>query len=95
MATKQQIRVRRCQVCGAVNESENYPGSERVAHRCSSCGKHLAPFYFFDESELTGVGDDRLVMSLIKARGRYSPIMGIFALWSDEDLPLKPHTNES
>lgn len=82
MATR---RIRRCHVCGAVIDTEQVAGAEKIAQRCHCCGKHLAPFYFFDESELTGFGDDKLHLSLWKMRSGYSPIWGIFALWSDED----------
>ncbi len=78
-------RIRRCHVCGTVNELKEVSPNERVAHRCDSCGKHLAPFYFFEESELIGVGDNRLTMSLWKARGSYGPVWGIFALWTDDE----------
>lgn len=38
------VHVRRCHVCGEVNEAKG-----ELVHDCGHCGKHLAPFYYFNE----------------------------------------------
>lgn len=79
MATKKVYHIRRCHVCGAVNELEN-----AALHQCTNCRKHLAPFYYFDESELNGVGDNKLEMSLWNGKGTYHPIWGLSTYWDDD-----------
>lgn len=79
MATTKMIHVRRCHVCGTVNEIEN-----AAIHKCGNCRKHLAPFYYFDESDLKGVGDNKLEMSLWNTQGTYHPLWGLSTYW-DED----------
>lgn len=79
MATKNQIHVRRCHVCGTVNELIN-----SAVIRCSCCQKALAPFYYFEESELEGIGDNKLEMSLWKQKGAYHPIWGLSTYWEED-----------
>ena len=47
------VHIRRCHQCGEVCESQG-----KLVTECSRCGKHLAPFYYYNE---------RLAMSLISA----------------------------
>ncbi|GIL18768.1 MAG: hypothetical protein BroJett040_25190 [Oligoflexia bacterium] len=68
--------VRRCHVCGTVNEAE---GSAIV--KCSKCRKHLAPFYFFEESKLEGLADNGLYMSQVKSSATTVPIWGLSTYW--------------
>ena len=44
--------LRRCHVCGATMEKESHSIGQ-----CVHCGKHLAPFYYFDEQQIIGFGD--------------------------------------
>ena len=44
------FNVRRCHVCGEVNE-----GKDDIL-KCSSCRKSLLPFYYFDKRKLTDYG---------------------------------------
>lgn len=46
------IYLRRCHVCGATIERESHSIGQ-----CAHCGKHLAPFYYFDERQIIGFGD--------------------------------------
>src|SRR5262245_1958419 len=87
MATNQVLHVRRCHVCGTVNEEAG-----ASVTRCSKCGKHLAPFYFFEESRLEGIGDDRLETSLWDHHTllpeNYRPLWGFSTYWQlDEAEP--------
>lgn len=69
--------IRRCHVCGTVNESE---GS--AVQKCSDCGKHLAPFYYFEESQLEGLGDQQLWWSQFKDTQDCRPIYGFSTYWT-------------
>lgn len=81
MATNKVTHVRRCHVCGTVNEVEG-----AAVHRCSDCGKHLAPFYFFEESRLEGVRDDQPEMSLWASSEGYRPLYGFSTYWQEEEI---------
>lgn len=75
--------IRRCHVCGSVTESE---GS--AVHKCAHCGKHLAPFYYFDESKLEGLLDGGFYLSVWKnaqdlPAGSYQPIWGLSTYWQE------------
>ena len=73
---------RRCHLCGAVNVAEG-----ELVEDCESCGKHLAPFYFFDESRAMGLHNSNLSSSEEKAfysslpRNEYPPIWGLTVYW--------------
>ena len=80
MATRTVRHIRRCHVCGTVNEQENHP-----VERCKDCGKHLAPFFFFKTEDLEkGISDQGLEMSLWKESVGYSPLWGIAIPWPEE-----------
>lgn len=79
-----QAHLRRCHICGTVNEIETHR-HETLDHSCSGCGKHLAPFYFFEESVHDGVGDNSLLMSLRKESIGYQPLWGLTAYWPKEE----------
>ncbi|MBX3039237.1 MAG: hypothetical protein KF789_00850 [Bdellovibrionaceae bacterium] len=68
------IHIRRCHQCGGVCESVG-----QLVTECSHCGKHLAPFYYYNE---------RLAMSLItreeadmEYRSSALPLKEYPALW--------------
>lgn len=74
------MHIRRCHVCGTVTEQQDSP-----VERCESCGKHLAPFFFFNSEELErGISDRGLEMSLWKESIGYSPLWGIAIPWPEE-----------
>ena len=70
--------IRRCHVCGTVNESEN-----SAVHKCGSCGKHLATFYYFDESKLVGVSDSQLFLTRFKDVDNYNLMYGFSHYWEE------------
>lgn len=69
--------LRRCHVCGATIEKES-----RSIGQCSCCGKHIAPFYYFDERQIIGFGDvlgDRFRLG--ESDHTYVPLVGIGLFW--------------
>ena len=75
--------IRRCHVCGEVTESK-----KSTVEKCSSCGKHLAPFYFFDESQMDGIAEFGYHVFRMdaerpgkKVEAYYQPIWGLTAFW--------------
>ena len=76
------FHIRRCHVCGGVTELEGC-----AVHKCQHCGKHLAPFYYFDESKLEGLLDSGPHMSLWTLRtsvpGNIKPIWGLSTYWQE------------
>ena len=77
------IHIRRCHVCGEVNESEG-----AAVHKCGHCGKHLAPFYYFDESKLEGLKEmgpyySTWKQSLFAKDGTFNPIWGLSTYWQE------------
>ncbi|MBX2988951.1 MAG: hypothetical protein KF802_13765 [Bdellovibrionaceae bacterium] len=78
MANK--VHVRRCHVCGEITEAEG-----QLVEQCHHCGKHLSPFYYFNE---------RLAMNLISPQEadkeykssalplrEYPPVWGLTVYW--------------
>jgi hypothetical protein len=77
------IHVRRCHLCGAVNEIE-----AALVSKCADCGKHFAPFLFFNERAALGleveapperepeIGQWHDVM-----KAKYPPLWGIAVYW--------------
>jgi hypothetical protein len=76
------FHIRRCHVCGAVTEQ-----ADSAIHKCQHCGKHLAPFYYFDESKLEGIGELGPFLSVWKQAqllpGAYNPIWGLSTYWQE------------
>jgi hypothetical protein len=76
------LHIRRCHVCGGVTEQE-----DAAIHKCKHCGKHLAPFYYFDESKLEGLGEMGPYLSVWKEAeldpGTFNPIWGLSTYWQD------------
>jgi predicted nucleic acid-binding Zn-ribbon protein len=75
------LHIRRCHVCGTVNESEN-----QAIRQCTDCGKHLAPFYYFDESQLMGLAENGYHLSQVKDRDptqveTFKPLWGFSTYW--------------
>lgn len=78
------FHIRRCHVCGHVNSLES-----SAIHKCQDCGKHLAPFYYFDESKMEGLSESGPYLSEWKgaelAPGNFQPIWGLSTYWQEED----------
>ncbi len=70
--------IRRCHVCGMVNELKN-----QAIHKCVDCGKHLAPFFYFDESSLQGLTEGSPFLSIWKASTDWRPLWGLSTYWSE------------
>lgn len=81
LATK--FHIRRCHVCGAVNEAKNI-----LVHHCDGCGKLLAPFFYFDESRVMGLKSEEAYQAEYKSSAlphrEYPPIWGLTAYWEEE-----------
>lgn len=72
------IHFRRCHVCGGLNEAAGH-----LVTTCTSCGKHLAPFHYFDESIFMGL-PHRKEVSQEETKlpfKSYPPIWGLTAYW--------------
>lgn len=76
----QVTHIRRCHVCGTVNESEGM-----AIRKCSDCGKHLAPFYYFDESKLEGISVSGRHFSIWKNTDNVNPIWGLSTYWQESN----------
>jgi hypothetical protein len=72
----EEIHFRRCHVCGAMNESNG----EKVK-KCDHCGKQLAPFYYFDESQIIGFDDKGRDDHIAGVSDGYRPIWGLAVVW--------------
>ena len=76
------IHVRRCHLCGQVNEVE-----AAVINKCGSCGKHFAPFLFFNEKAALGLEGEPVEFRpqadewqhLMKTQ--YPPLWGLAVYW--------------
>ena len=68
------VHVRRCHVCGGVNEVE-----EGKVEKCSHCHRSLAPFYYFDD-RLSLVASDSEVRQELPPQ-EYIPIQGLTVYW--------------
>jgi len=70
------LHVRRCHVCGTVNESEGVPSV-----KCSDCGKHLAPFFYFDPKAVREVPENKPFFSVLNQSPTFHPVWGIAVYW--------------
>jgi hypothetical protein len=70
------IFVRRCHVCGEVNESK-----EDIL-KCGFCRKSLLPFFYFDKRKVPDYSDneERPIYERESDTG-YGPIRGLTAYW--------------
>ena len=68
------VHFRRCHICGSLNHRE----VDRV-DRCLSCGKALAPFYYFDVRFVPVVGDRNLRPQVLN--NEYRPVHGLAVYW--------------
>lgn len=69
--------LRRCHVCGATIEKNDREGGV-----CQKCGKHLAPFYYFDERQIIGYGDKvGISYRLGELNKTYVPLIGFGLYW--------------
>ena len=70
----QPLHYRRCHLCDHVTEQAG-----EVVTKCGQCGKHMAPFYFFNEVEVTPYSDDNVrPVPLLSER---IPIRGFTSYW--------------
>lgn len=82
MATRTHFRL--CHICGTVNSAE-----AELVTACECCGKHLAPFYFFDESRAMGMTESTFYSSInggedtasVLPHKEYPPILGLTVYW--------------
>ena len=73
------IHFRRCHVCGTLNEAQGH-----LVTACETCGKHLAPFYYFDESIFMGLPprkESKPRETTTLPYRSYPPIWGLTAYW--------------
>ena len=68
------MHYRRCHVCNEVSEVE----TGTVKH-CGSCGKAMAPFFFFEEIETPVVSEFELRPAY--QLGTHPPVRGLTAYW--------------
>ena len=66
--------IRRCHKCDAITECD-----EHDVKACASCGKRVAPFYFFSDAEVVPHGDNALRPSRLD--GKVRPVLGLTAYW--------------
>lgn len=75
--------VRRCHMCGEITEVQGQLLSE-----CAHCGKHLSPFYYFNEklamSLITLEQASREYKSSALPHAEYPPIFGLTAYWDSQ-----------
>ena len=83
------LHIRRCHICGTVNETHN-----DLVEKCQHCGKFFAPFVFFDEKaalgleekakiEVSSVMNNRLKSNEWhhQMKTQYPPLWGITVYW--------------
>lgn len=76
MKKKVRLHIRRCHLCDGVTECESDP-----VNRCQHCGKSIAPFYFFDDYEVTPLSDVEMRPGDERKTGQRSPLRGFSAYW--------------
>lgn len=75
----QPLHYRRCHLCDHVTEQAG-----EVVTKCDHCGKHMAPFYFFNEVEVTPYSDNDMrpepptIEQLARER---IPVRGFSSYW--------------
>ncbi len=68
------IHIRRCHVCGKVNECHNHQ-----VGRCDFCGKIMAPFYYFDDAQIEPLADNQVRPEYHGQQ--FKPLYGLTAYW--------------
>lgn len=68
------VHFRRCHVCTSVTEVD---GTE--VKKCGSCGKMMAPFFFFEDASVIAHSDHEPRPQRLK--GKVVPILGFTAYW--------------
>lgn len=71
---KKRLYFRRCHICDGITECVGH----RVEH-CAVCGKPMAPFYFFDDSQAP-IDSDFALRPNKRTKGRM-PVRGLTAYW--------------
>ena len=72
----QPLFVRRCHVCGELNESPH------DITKCLSCQKSLLPFYYFDKRKISEMSDNQVRPPEDRDHETgYGPIRGLTAFW--------------
>jgi hypothetical protein len=51
---------------------------------CQNCGKHLASFYFFDESRAMGLEARQEESEPVLPHREYPPVLGLTAYWESD-----------
>lgn len=80
MSNKTHYRL--CHICGTANSAYG-----QLVKVCETCGKHLAPFYFFDESRAMGIDNSNFCSSVREAsatllpHSEYPPVTGLTVYW--------------
>lgn len=74
MSKKNRVHLRRCHVCGQVTESIGAPVTS-----CGSCGKAMAPFFYFDDLKTEPMADNGCQPPRLP--GADSPVRGLTATW--------------
>lgn len=64
---------RRCHICDSVT------GGREPVLKCGACGKHMAPFFFFDVRQSLIYSD--LPLDRNKSTDKYKPIEGLTVYW--------------
>ena len=78
-AKKNRLHIRRCHVCGAVNESKGH-----VVERCTTCQKALMPFLFCEstyEEQALELSKDIYAQEGSQLKVIYPPLVGIALYW--------------
>jgi len=68
------MHYRRCHICNEVTEVES-----GTVKSCGSCGKVMAPFFFFEESETPIASEFELRPTY--TLGKHPPVRGLTAYW--------------
>ena len=66
--------IRRCHKCDSVNECD-----EQDVKACAACGKPVAPFYFFSDTDVVPHSDNGLRPE--RPDGKVKPVLGFTAYW--------------
>ena len=78
-SNKKRLHIRRCHVCGSVNECKGH-----LVERCQACNKALMPFLFCESTyEEQAIEMSKIVYSEEKSDIKviYPPLVGIALYW--------------